>query len=838
MSKDLIIRLKFGLNNLKQNVTNLKKNILYAIKTDKIIKENNYNSITLFKKKSEIAINIKPKVIYKANNFKSVVISRKSINEFKFKSIFIYLTCRSKSEKVVQLHTNKKVLEQWVQSKYNKNTKKFHKLIDIILDIEFLQKCYFYIKSKPSNLIPSSDSETLDGISIKWLTSISSKIKNNTYMPKFTTTQNRWLVINSSIEKIMQEGIRQILSTIYEQKFSNYSYGFRQGKNIHYCLRFVKNWKDVSWFISLDIEKYFDTINKKLLISIIKKDIRDQRFFYIINKLFNNNISEMNLKTRNLIQGLSQASILSPILSNIYLNKFDIFMEKVIVEFNKGKEFGWNQKFKRMVEFRRSCENKTFSKKNKRLRQARNLKIISTNFENSTYVQIKYARYVDDFIIGISGNKILAHKIMNKVQQFLKSKLHLKISEKKNSLISIVHRQVFFLGFLLKKMPKYLNPVISQKLKGKEKRARVLKRLKHECFQAEQRELKKIKSHLKIAIAKSLSKKYSSKGYTNNIINNIAQIIQKERSKNLYFKNKTFFSESTLKTILYANKFDIPKKILNSFYAFNQTVKTNLECVNKEISNAKIKWKFINESRQENKIITKQTDLLIQIYAPSEIIKQKLKTKGIISKKGKPQALNFMIQETDSNIFNWYSFLAKGIINYYRCADNFHKVKGIINYQIKWSIYHTLAKKYKTSIRKLINKYGDDFRLNANFQNIFPSKFQIAGIKKTFLIKRFFSYPFDTFNKVFLKEIQISFDKCSVENCKNIDIKIYHVHKLEIKIAKWSMSVKKIKKWKLENLNAYLISKNRIQISLCHNHYNMIHQNKLLFEKKKKFDFN
>jgi hypothetical protein len=82
---------------------------------------------------------------------------------------------------------------------------------------------------------------------------------------------------------------------------------------------------------------------------------------------------------------------------------------------------------------------------------------------------------------------------MDKIKAFLKTQLHLNVSEDKSSLLSIVHRQASFLGFLLKKTPKHLNPVISQNLKGKEKRARVLKRLKHELAMAEQRELKKIK---------------------------------------------------------------------------------------------------------------------------------------------------------------------------------------------------------------------------------------------------------------------------------------------------------------------------------------------------------
>jgi len=51
--------------------------------------------------------------------------------------------------------------------------------------------------------------------------------------------------------------------------------------------------------------------------------------------------------------------------------------------------------------------------------------------------------------------------------------------------------------------------------------------------------------------------------------------------------------------------------------------------------------------------------------------------------KNKPQALNFIVKESDFNILMWYSFLARAIINYHKYADNFHKIKSIINYQIR-----------------------------------------------------------------------------------------------------------------------------------------------------------
>jgi len=139
---------------------------------------------------------------------------------------------------------------------------------------------------------------------------------------------------------------------------------------------------------------------------------------------------------------------------------------------------------------------------------------------------------------------------------------------------------------------------------------------------------------------------------------------------------------------------------------------SNLETANNEINDAKTKGKFVDESGKEQKVLTRENDLPIQIYAPTDLIKQRLKTRGIITKKGKPQAFNPMFSETDSTILQWYSSLARGILNYFQCANNFYKVKSIINYQIRWSIYHTLAKKHKTTIRKLFIKHGDDFKLD------------------------------------------------------------------------------------------------------------------------------
>ena len=361
-----------------------------------------------------------------------------------------------------------------VELKYNRTTKKYYKLIQVILDIKFLEKCYFRIKLNPSNLASLIYGEVFHGINLKWFQKISNEIKNGTYQIKPSQVvyiknnnkEKRGLAINSFKDKVITEGFRGILLTIYEPLFSNSLYGFNQAKAVHFALKSLKSWKDISWFICLKIEKCFDIIHKNKLINILQQKISDHRFFDLINQFFNAKKFEVFINRFSSIESALQGNVLSPILLNIYLQELDEFVESFIFEFNNCNKKRRNQECRGFIESQK-LKNKTPLKKNKRLKCVEKKKICNSELRKLYSLRVKYIRYANNCIIGISGYKNVAREIMAKTKFFLITELQLNLFEEKRSLFNLIHWQPFFLSFFFKKSPKIFNSIYFSKISRK-----------------------------------------------------------------------------------------------------------------------------------------------------------------------------------------------------------------------------------------------------------------------------------------------------------------------------------------------------------------------------------
>jgi RNA-directed DNA polymerase len=141
--------------------------------------------------------------------------------------------------------------------------------------------------------------------------------------------KKRPLGIATVVDRMLQQAIAQVLSPIFEKRFSDNSYGFRPNKSANQAILKCKEYMDKGyrWAVDIDLEKYFDTVNHDKLIGLIYREVKDIRVITLIRKYLNAGVM-INGVTNTTTEGVPQGGNLSPLLSNIMLNELDKELEK------------------------------------------------------------------------------------------------------------------------------------------------------------------------------------------------------------------------------------------------------------------------------------------------------------------------------------------------------------------------------------------------------------------------------------------------------------------------------------------------------------------------------
>jgi RNA-directed DNA polymerase len=138
----------------------------------------------------------------------------------------------------------------------------------------------------------------------------------------------RKLGIPTVIDRLIQQGIHQILNPIFDPNFSESSYGFRPGRGAHQAILKAREYiaEGRRWVVDLDLEKFFDRVNHDILMSRIARKIKDKRILLLIRKYLQTGIMIGGLETAR-EEGTPQGGPLSPLLSNILLDELDKELE-------------------------------------------------------------------------------------------------------------------------------------------------------------------------------------------------------------------------------------------------------------------------------------------------------------------------------------------------------------------------------------------------------------------------------------------------------------------------------------------------------------------------------
>ena len=148
-------------------------------------------------------------------------------------------------------------------------------------------------------------------------------------IPKETKGEIRKLGVPTVVDRVFQQAITQVLSPIYEEQFSDNSYGFRPKRGAHDALKQCQqNVNDgYVYVVDMDLEKFFDTVCQSKLIEILSRTIKDGRVISLIHKYLNAGVINRGVFEKTDI-GMPQGGPLSPLLSNIMLNELDKELER------------------------------------------------------------------------------------------------------------------------------------------------------------------------------------------------------------------------------------------------------------------------------------------------------------------------------------------------------------------------------------------------------------------------------------------------------------------------------------------------------------------------------
>jgi RNA-directed DNA polymerase len=198
----------------------------------------------------------------------------------------------------------------------------------------------------------------------------------------------RLLGIPSVIDRLLQQAIAQVLTPIFERKFSPHSYGFRPGRSAHDAIKQAQEYIQAGneWVVDIDLEKFFDRVNHDMLMARVAREVKDKQVLKLIRAYLNSG-AMVNGVVMETGEGTPQGGPLSPLLSNIMLDDLDKELEK------RGH---------------------------------------------------KFVRYADDCNIYVKTPRA-GERVMESVREFLEKKLKLKVNQKKSKVDRAI--RVKFLGF-------------------------------------------------------------------------------------------------------------------------------------------------------------------------------------------------------------------------------------------------------------------------------------------------------------------------------------------------------------------------------------------------------
>lgn len=361
--------------------------------------------------------------------------------------------------KLNKVPINEKELNELLQKLYltakqnydERQNSNFTGILEIIASEPNIVSSIHKIKSNKGSRTPGIDGKVIDDcLNMKYdelLEYIRKKLYDyrpdmvrRVWIPKPGKSEKRPLGIPTISDRIIQECVRNVIEPIAEGQFFEHSYGFRPMRSADMAVKRITKLNFIAkchWGVEGDIKGFFDNIDHNVMIkSLWNLGIRDKRVLSIIKQMLKAGVMDECSESE---LGTPQGGIISPLLANIYLNRFDNYITG---------------------DFERKKLQKQYSRRDGEIQSMRKFSNLKTAY---------YVRYADDWVI-LTDNKEDAEKLKYKAKRYLKDTLKLELSEEKTLITNVKSKPIKFLGVeikLEKKNGKLVNKVSPEKQRFK-----------------------------------------------------------------------------------------------------------------------------------------------------------------------------------------------------------------------------------------------------------------------------------------------------------------------------------------------------------------------------------